>query len=148
MRHKMWGKMYFKGRNDHTNVIISMPWVDFLAESVRHTEVRDAAMARPLHKLSDASCRASKPGLLSDGGGLYLNVRDTGTKSWVFVWKKTQVVQGKHEPKRYEMGLGPYPAIRLSKAREMAAACERRSPNDETLLKNVIVTRRRRSASA
>jgi integrase len=91
-------------------------------------------MARPLHKLSDATCRASKPGLHSDGGGLYLNVKDSGAKSWVFVWKKTQV--GTRNPKRYEMGLGPYPAIRLSNARERAAACretvaEGRNPIDE-----------------
>ncbi|MEW9838457.1 tyrosine-type recombinase/integrase [Mesorhizobium sp. ZMM04-4] len=80
-------------------------------------------MARPLHRLSDAACRASKKGLHCDGGGLYLNVKESGARSWVFVWKKNQVRDGEIKPKRYEMGIGAYPAIRLSKARELASAC-------------------------
>ncbi|MDM7932236.1 Arm DNA-binding domain-containing protein [Tabrizicola sp.] len=35
------------------------------------------------------ACRAAKePGRLSDGGGLYLVVKPSGTKSWVFMWRK------------------------------------------------------------
>ena len=40
-------------------------------------------MARALNKLTDTECRAAtKPGMLGDGGGLYLNVKPSGTKSW------------------------------------------------------------------
>src|SRR5262245_46393678 len=71
-------------------------------------------MARAQSKLSDTECRAvSKPGMLGDGGGLYLNVKPSGTKSWAFIWK----VNGK----RREMGLGGYPAVKLARARKLAA---------------------------
>ncbi len=73
-------------------------------------------MARTLNKLSDVSAKAAKkPGRLSDGGGLYLNVTATGSKSWLFMW----VMNGK----RREMGLGAYPAVSLAKARSRAGAC-------------------------
>jgi integrase len=51
----------------------------------------------------------------SDGGGLYLNVTDSGTKSWLFMWK----VKGK----RREMGLGSARDVPLARARELAAWC-------------------------
>src|SRR5262245_33433416 len=73
-------------------------------------------MARAQNKLTDTACRAtSKPGILGDGGGLYLNVKPSGTKSWAFIWKR--------DGKRREMGLGAYPAIKLAKARKLAAGC-------------------------
>jgi hypothetical protein len=56
-------------------------------------------MARPLNKLSDAECKAAKPGMLSDGGGLYLDVKPEGAKSWCFIWKR--------DGKRSEMALAP-----------------------------------------
>jgi integrase len=73
--------------------------------------------ARPLHKLSDVGVRSEKlkPGRHSDGGGLYLNVSPTGTKSWLFMWVR--------EGKRREMGLGSYPTVSLSKARTKASDC-------------------------
>lgn len=72
-------------------------------------------MARATSKLTDTECKAaSKPGMLGDGGGLYLNVKATGAKSWAFVWKANG--------KRREMGLGPYPAVPLAKARKLAGA--------------------------
>jgi integrase len=73
-------------------------------------------MARTQNKLTDTECRvASKPGMLGDGGGLYLNVKPSGAKSWAFVWKR--------DGRRREMGLGAYPAVRLAKARKLAADC-------------------------
>lgn len=83
-------------------------------------------MARAQSKLTDTECKAaSKPGMLSDGGGLYLHVKPSGAKSWAFIWK-----QG---GKRNEMGLGVYPTIRLAKARTLAsenrqAVAEGRNP--------------------
>lgn len=75
-------------------------------------------MVRALHKLSDAAAKSDrlKPGRHSDGGGLYLNVSPTGTKSWLFMW----VPAG---GSRREMGLGAYPTVSLAKARGKAAEC-------------------------
>jgi hypothetical protein len=58
-------------------------------------------MARAINKLTDTECKAIaiKPGMLGDGGGLYLNVKPSGAKSWAFIWKQNG--------KRNEMGLGP-----------------------------------------
>lgn len=52
------------------------------------------------------------PGRISDGAGLYLYVKKTGRKSWVYMWTKNGV--------RREMGLGGYPGLSLAKAREVA----------------------------
>lgn len=71
-------------------------------------------MARATNKLTDARCKAvSEPGRLSDGAGLYLHVKSGGAKSWAFIWKAAG--------KRREMGLGPYPAVKLARARALAA---------------------------
>lgn len=71
-------------------------------------------MARPLHKLTDAAAKSDhlKPGRHGDGGGLYLSVSPSGSKSWVFMWNR--------DGKRREMGLGPYPAVSLAAARKRA----------------------------
>lgn len=72
-------------------------------------------MPRALHKLSDVALKAAwKPGRHSDGGGLYLNVSPTSTKSWLFLWTRAG-------GKRREMGLGAYPAVSLAKARGKAS---------------------------
>jgi len=83
-------------------------------------------MARAVNKLTDTECRAAtRAGMLGDGGGLYLHVKPSGAKSWAFVWKSGG--------KRREMGLGPYPAVTLAKARRVAqrhweAVAEGRNP--------------------
>ena len=65
--------------------------------------------------LSDASLRGTmKPGLHSDGNGLYLNVSAKGAKSWVYRYR--------WEGKLRDMGLGSYPVVTLAKAREAATA--------------------------
>lgn len=56
----------------------------------------------------------TQPGIYSDGGGLYVRVRNPGTRSWVFIY----TLHGK----RQEMGLGSLLDITLAKARERAAA--------------------------
>lgn len=66
-----------------------------------------------IHKLSARKVSTiQKPGRISDGAGLYLYVKKSGRKSWVFMWAKNGV--------RREMGLGSYPTISLSKARDKA----------------------------
>jgi integrase len=69
-----------------------------------------------IHKLSDLKARSiSKPGRHSDGGGLYLRVRNVNAKSWAFKWVR--------DGKPYEYGLGGYPAVSLAAARELAVEC-------------------------
>jgi hypothetical protein len=42
-------------------------------------------MARTIEKLSALRVeKVTKPGLYSDGGGLYLKVSESGAKSWAF----------------------------------------------------------------
>ncbi|MEA3533219.1 tyrosine-type recombinase/integrase [Rhizobium sp. CC-YZS058] len=73
-------------------------------------------MARSLQKLSDAIVKSTKlkAGRHSDGGGLYLNVTPTGSRSWLFMWSR--------DGKRREMGMGSYPAVTLSKARSLSSS--------------------------
>lgn len=64
-------------------------------------------------KLTDLKIkRAVDNGLLHDGGGLRLQIRN-GKKSWTFRFQ----IDGKTR----DMGLGAYPAVPLSEAREKAA---------------------------
>jgi integrase len=53
------------------------------------------------------------PGIYSDGGGLHLRIRPSGTRSWVYIYRMDE--------KRREMGLGSYPEVTLARARERAS---------------------------
>lgn len=73
-------------------------------------------MARPLHRLTARTVESVKQrGYYADGGGLYLQVSATLTKSWVFRFAR--------DGKAREMGLGPLNAVSLAMARELAANC-------------------------
>ena len=71
----------------------------------------------PQNQLSDAATRTSKPRareyLLADGDGLFLRVRPTGAKDWLFVYT--------FGGKRRKLGLGSYGEVSLKAAREEAA---------------------------
>jgi len=54
----------------------------------------------------------TKPGVYSDGGGLYLRIRASG-RSWFYI--------GTLNGKRIELGLGSDLDVSLAKARERAA---------------------------
>ena len=54
----------------------------------------------------------AKPGLYGDGGTLYLHVAPGGSKSWI----QRLVVHGR----RRDIGLGGFPLVRLSEARDLA----------------------------
>lgn len=56
--------------------------------------------------------RATEPGKLGDGGGLYLQITSSGVKSWIFRYER-------HAREHY-MGLGPLHTIGLAEAREAA----------------------------
>jgi len=73
-------------------------------------------MARTINRLSArAVSTANKPGLMADGGGLYLQVSPAGAKSWIYRF----AMKGKTR----DMGLGPLHTVSLSRARETAAEC-------------------------
>ncbi|MDR7283453.1 integrase [Pseudomonas corrugata] len=55
----------------------------------------------------------TEPGRYSDGDGLYLVIKAGGNKSWLLRYQ----LNGK----RRDMGLGPYPAVKLKTARQAAA---------------------------
>lgn len=59
----------------------------------------------------------AKPGRYGDGGGLWLQVRSESAKSWLYRY----VVAGRER----QLGLGPYPAITLKAARELALDAQR-----------------------
>ena len=65
-------------------------------------------MARQINRLN-ARTLPNTPGRHADGGGLYLNVKDGGSRSWLFMYK----VSGK----RREMGLGSILNVTLADAR-------------------------------
>jgi integrase len=67
-------------------------------------------MTRQLNRLSQLQVKnAGEKGSLHDGGGLYLQVSKTGTKSWLFCYR----LNGRER----EMGLGAYPIVSLAEAR-------------------------------
>ncbi len=75
-------------------------------------------MARKLNRLTAVEVRANdKKRMYHDGGGLYLQVSSSGTKSWIFRF----TLDGRAR----EMGLGPLRAIPLADARKRAAECRR-----------------------
>ena len=68
-----------------------------------------------MHKLTTRKIASEKsPGRHSDGKGLYLLVKKSGRKSWVYMWNKNH--------RRREMGLGGFPDVPLALAREKAQA--------------------------
>lgn len=76
-------------------------------------------MARNKHKLTAAVVKqANKPGYLSDGGGLVLQVTKSGGKSWLFRYR---AATGKIR----EMGLGSFEVVTLADARRKAEDAQR-----------------------
>ena len=68
-------------------------------------------MARGTNRLSAKAVETTKrPGLVADGGGLYLQVPRAGAKSWLFKF----MLNGRAR----EMGLGSLKAVSLASARE------------------------------
>ena len=65
--------------------------------------------------------RLKQKGRFADGGGLYLQVNESGSKSWVFKYERT-LRDGNGQPKRKEhmMGLGGLATFGLAEARERA----------------------------
>jgi hypothetical protein len=75
-------------------------------------------MARQINKLNARKVDTLKsPGRHSDGGGLYLNITESGARSWIFMFKKSG--------RRREMGLGSARDVPLGRARSLAAEARR-----------------------
>ena len=72
-------------------------------------------MARSINRLTAIGvARQEKPGLYSDGGGLYLQITAAGVKSWLLRYMRDGRARG--------MGLGPLHTISLAEARSKALA--------------------------
>lgn len=70
-------------------------------------------MARTIGKLTAlAVTRASKRGYVADGGGLYLQISPSGSKSWVFRFRQGDKLR--------EAGLGAVHTVSLTEARDEA----------------------------
>ena len=75
-------------------------------------------MAREVHRLSAKAVEKTKiPGYYCDGGGLYLQVSPSVSKSWIFRFTR--------HGKSREMGLGSAREITLAMARAKAADARR-----------------------
>jgi integrase len=73
-------------------------------------------MAKKIHRLTALQVKqASNPGWYADGQGLYLQVSNSGSKSWVYRYEKGG--------KERRHGLGPFPSVSLETARRGAEFC-------------------------
>ncbi|MDP2230317.1 site-specific integrase [Methylotenera sp.] len=69
-------------------------------------------MAKTIELITPISVKTLPAGFHSDGGNLYLRVKDTGARSWVFRYKQAGKVT--------EIGLGALTSRSLKQARELA----------------------------
>jgi hypothetical protein len=75
-------------------------------------------LASTINRLSARSVATLKTaGMHADGGGLYLKVKPSGAKAWVFVFQWLGA--------RREMGLGSLTSVNLAMARDKAAEARR-----------------------
>lgn len=73
-------------------------------------------MSRPLNRLSALAVERTKtPGMYADGGGLYLQIKAAGARSWIFRYRTA----GRRSAR--DMGLGSVATVSLARARQKAA---------------------------
>lgn len=83
-------------------------------------------MGRTLNKLTMTQVRSNKKvGKLSDGGGLYMRTRDSGTKTWIFISKQS----GRNR----QLQLGKVGIMTLGEAREAASRMREKVERGESL---------------
>ncbi|PTB17769.1 integrase [Trinickia symbiotica] len=76
------------------------------------------ARSGQLHRLSALRvAREVDPGYYVDGGGLYLQISASGSRSWIFRYMLAR--------RSREMGLGPLSSVSLAEARAEAARCRK-----------------------
>src|SRR5215467_11505191 len=88
-----------------------------------------------MNKLKPVVLKKLKPGKHGDGGGLYLDVKPSGSRSWVL----RTVVSGK----RRDIGLGSLEWRSLAQAREEAAKLRARARQGEDIVLRKQVERRK-----
>jgi integrase len=76
------------------------------------TEVGIESLLRSVRAIARQEPSNVRTKLHGDGGGLTLQITKSGTASWLFRYMKNG--------KAYTLGLGPYPAVTLKKARDKA----------------------------
>lgn len=69
-------------------------------------------MAKGIHRLAPRAIMTLPAGVYSDGGGLYLRVKASGARSWLFIYQ--------WNGKRREKGLGSILGVDVERARERA----------------------------
>ena len=90
---------------------------------------RENAMPRRIQRRVTArEVAALRPGMHCIADNLYLSVSSPASRAWIFRYQRAG--------KRREMGLGPYPFVSLSRAREVAddhrrALCRRHRPAEQ-----------------
>lgn len=78
-------------------------------------------MAIELNQLDGGKVsREKRPGMYADGGGLYLQITNENSKSWIFRYKWGDNPKRPGKPKTYWIGLGSVKAFGLAEARERA----------------------------
>lgn len=76
------------------------------------------ATNRQLHKLNALKVsKESTPGYYANGGGLYLQISKSGSRSWIFRFSLAR--------RSREMGLGPLSNVSLAEARALASDCRK-----------------------
>src|SRR5690348_8572124 len=71
---------------------------------------------RQINRLTAKSLSAKHtPGLLADGGGLYLQIAPAGSRTWIFRFRSPTTLRTR------DMGLGPLHSVGLAEARQKAA---------------------------
>jgi integrase len=76
-------------------------------------------VTQAIHRLSAVKVASLKQrGMYADGGGLYLQVSENGSRSWIFRFKQNG--------RSRDMGLGSLTAVSLATARGIAADCRRK----------------------
>lgn len=98
--------------------ILTKMMVHLMVQYENLHNLKTSSVARKVARLSALGVsKLTKPGMYSDGGGLYLRVGPTGAKSWQFRY----MANGK----RHDMGLGPLHAVSLMEARAKANECRK-----------------------
>src|SRR5262249_44911042 len=93
------------------------PWAESWAGQCDCT-LRGKLMPRLINRLTAIGVtNINRKGLYPDGGGLYLRVTKSHTKSWIFRFMS--------DGKTHDMGLGPVGSISLARARELVADAQR-----------------------
>ncbi len=90
-------------------------------------------MARSIHRLTARTVQTAKgPAMLSDGGGLYLQVTKDGNRSWIFRYVGLKYLKdgsakldadGSHKRGLKDHGLGSARDVSLASARVLAGDC-------------------------